>query len=183
MVIGVSQEAYALRCNGGLITVGDAKLTVEKKCGEPTWVDRWGEQIVALPDTDFERSISRINERWIYNFGPTRFLRIISFRDGKVTHIDTGSRGFTVVPGMQRCDFSSLSLGDTSAEIRALCGAPDQQEQRFETLSRPIEGGRQQVSVSVDEWTYNLGPTRFMRVLTFRNGMLTNIETGDRGFN
>jgi len=177
-----THSAYAFRCGGGLISTGDSKLTLLKKCGEPSWIDRWAESTVIQPDTDFEHSITRINERWIYNLGPTEFIRIITLRDGRVANIETGGRGFTVFPGMQRCDFNSLSLGTTSAVVRARCGKPDSQEQRYETVTEKIAGGRRQVSISVDEWTFNLGPTQFMRILTFRNGELVNISTGERGF-
>lgn len=180
---GLQHNAHAFRCSGGLITEGDSKLSLLDKCGEPNWVDRFAEQIVELPDTDFEHSITRINERWIYNPGPTEFIRIITLRDGRITEIETGGRGFTVTPGHRRCDFNTLSLGTTSAEVRAQCGAPDLQEQRFETVTRKIAGGRRRVTVNVDEWTYNLGPTRFMRVLVFRNGDLVEVRTGERGFN
>jgi len=178
----VTHSAYAFRCSGGLISTGDSKLVLLKKCGEPSWIDRWPERTVELPDTDFEHSITRINERWIYNLGPTQFIRIITLRDGRVANIETGGRGFTVYPGMQRCDFNSFALGSTSAEVRTRCGAPDSQEQHYETVTEKIAGGRRQVSVSVDEWTFNLGPTQFMRILTFRNGVLVDIATGERGF-
>ena len=177
-----THSAYAFRCSGGLISTGDSKLVLLKKCGEPSWIDRYAESTVEQPDTDFEHSITRINERWIYNLGPTQFIRIITLRDGRVAHIETGGRGFTVYPGMQRCNFNSFSLGSTSAEVRAKCGQPDSQEQRYETVTEKIAGGRRQVSVSVDEWTFNLGPTQFMRILTFRNGVLVDITTGERGF-
>jgi hypothetical protein len=36
--------------------------------------------------------------------------------------------------------------------------------------------------VVIEEWTYNFGPTRFIRYLTFENEKLVNIVTGDYGF-
>ncbi len=36
--------------------------------------------------------------------------------------------------------------------------------------------------VTIEEWTYNLGPNRFLRILTFRNGVLANIKTGGYGY-
>ncbi len=176
------QNAFAFRCGSGLVTEGESKISVLRKCGEPSWVDRWSEESIELPDTDFEHRISRINERWIYNPGPTQFLRIVTFRDSKVFAIETGSRGFTVVPGMQRCDLDTFSLGATSAEIVAQCGEPNLKEQRYETITHKIAGGRKQIRVTVDEWTFNLGPSRFMRTLTFRNGNLVDIKTKERGF-
>jgi hypothetical protein len=73
-------------------------------------------------------------------------------------------------------------LGVTSAEVAAQCGEPDVKERHYETITQPITGGRRHISVSVDEWTFNLGPTRFIRTLTFRNGTLVEISTGEKGF-
>jgi len=36
--------------------------------------------------------------------------------------------------------------------------------------------------VTVEEWEYNLGPGRFIRYLTFENGRLIKITTGDYGY-
>jgi hypothetical protein len=176
------QDAFAFRCGNKLVSKGDAKITVLDKCGKPDSIDRWSEELIDQPDTDAEHRVLRINERWVYNPGPAQFIRIVTFVDGRVTTIETGGRGFTVVPGMKRCSFNTLSLGTTTAEITALCGEPDMKEQRYETVSHPTPGGRREVSVSIDEWTFNLGPNHFMRILTFRNGSLESIKTGERGF-
>jgi len=180
--VSASQNVFAFRCDGQLVSVGQSKLTVLKHCGEPDWIDRWVEETIDFPDTPIEHRLVRVNERWLYNPGPSQFLRFVTFRDGRVVSIETGGRGFIVRPGMQPCDLSSFSLGTPSAEVAARCGEPDMAERRIETVTRPIPGGRQQVTVSIDEWTFNLGATRFMRVLTFRNGELVEIRTGEKGF-
>lgn len=180
--IVTSQSVFALRCDGELVSEGDSMLSVLKKCGEPSWVDRWPEEIIDFPDTDIEHRVTRINERWVYNFGPTQFLRIITFRDGEVSRIESGGRGFTVVPGMQRCNFDIFSLGTTSAEVATQCGEPDVKAQHYETVTQKIPSGIRQITITVDQWTFNLGPTHFMRILTFRNGNLVEIRTGEKGF-
>jgi hypothetical protein len=38
------------------------------------------------------------------------------------------------------------------------------------------------VPAETDEWVYKLGPTSFITYLTFTNGVLTNIETGEYGY-
>lgn len=177
-----NQAAYAFRCGGALVTEGESKISVRNKCGEPDWIDRWFEEIVEHPDSDLEHRTARTRERWIYNPGPTQFLHILTFRGSKVSEIETGGRGFTVAPGIQRCDFNTFSLKTTAAEVAARCGEPVLKEHHFETVTRKTSGGRREISVTVDEWTFNLGPTRFMRVLTFHNGSLVEIKTGERGF-
>jgi hypothetical protein len=56
-------------------------------------------------------------------------------------------------------------------------------------LPRVLRGYRQgeqhedsKEKVKIEEWTYNPGPTEFIRYLRFENGILTNISTGDKGF-
>jgi hypothetical protein len=44
------------------------------------------------------------------------------------------------------------------------------------------EGDSKKEKVKIEEWTYNPGPTEFIRYLRFENGILTNISTGDKGF-
>jgi hypothetical protein len=36
--------------------------------------------------------------------------------------------------------------------------------------------------IEIEEWVYNLGATSFMMYLTFTNGVLTSIESGDYGY-
>ena len=177
-----SQGALAFRCNGDLISEGDSKLTVRASCGEPDWIDHWAEELIQSPDTDIERRLLRVDERWIYNQGPTQFLRIITFKNGRVTSIDTGGYGFVTTPGLQDCDLDSFSMGTTSLEVAQKCGQPDARERRIETVTVPALGGRQKTAVVVEEWTFNLGPRRFMRILTFRNGNLVGVRTGEKGF-
>lgn len=177
-----TQNAFAFRCGNDLVTIGDSKISVLNKCGKPDWIDRWTEEIIDFPDTDQEHRATRINERWAYNPGPTQFIRIITFSDSTVSVIETSGRGFTVTPGMERCDFDTLAVGINSGEVLVRCGEPDAREQRYETITHKITGGRRQVSVTVDEWIFNLGPTHFMRILTFHNGNLVELRTGERGF-
>ncbi|TPW15486.1 MAG: hypothetical protein FD130_1193 [Halothiobacillaceae bacterium] len=159
------QSALAFSCDGGIVTKGSNKITVRSKCGDPSWIDRWHEEITEHRNSDIEHQISQVNERWIYNLGPNKLIHIVTFKGSVVLSTETGGRGFTVVPGMRRCDFNTISLETTSGEIATRCGEPDLKEQRYETVS----------------WTFDLGSARFMRILTFRNGKLVDIRTGEKG--
>ncbi len=106
--------------------------------------------------------------------------------------------------GSMRCGTKLASPGDTKYEVMAKCGAPDYKEIRYEKrirrdfyrdlfrnrdLSR-YESERNfyrepllvEELVEIEEWTYNLGPTSFIRYLIFENGRLVDIITGDYGF-
>lgn len=96
-----------------------------------------------------------------------------------------------------RCGTVLVSTDDTTYEVMNKCGEPSHvevwEEERIRTffgwptLSHIAQEQYQKpvltkIHVNVEEWTYNLGPHRFMRFLRFENGKVRNIATGDYGF-
>jgi hypothetical protein len=99
-----------------------------------------------------------------------------------------------------RCGTSLVSEGDTRAVVAHKCGEPDYidswEEERFsrdfrverpyDPRSRSYRSYREpflvKEKVQIDVWTYNLGSTRFTRYLTFENGILAEITTGEKGY-
>lgn len=93
-----------------------------------------------------------------------------------------------------RCDSGRIvSRGDHVVEVRNKCGDPDAVVQRTEKrrikqkLVRWVAGVAEEISeereveVLVDEWTYDLGPQRFMRFVLFENGRVAGVRAGDYG--
>jgi hypothetical protein len=90
-----------------------------------------------------------------------------------------------------------VQLGDRASEIRETCGDPDHREawterRIFRDHGNPFSRRRRQYDssrnpiitekyVRVEEWTYDLGPTKFVRYLIFENGILQEIHLGDYG--
>jgi len=99
-----------------------------------------------------------------------------------------------------RCGTRLVSEGDSKYEVIHKCGEPDYVEsweeeriQRDFGLRREYDPENRRYTwnrepflvkekVRIEEWTYNLGSTQFMRYLRFENGILTKISTGDKGF-
>lgn len=84
------------------------------------------------------------------------------------------------------CQGRIVSTGDSPARVRSLCGEPTDIAQRTESRSRTVvrrgPGGSVisdsiAVSVLVEQWTYDFGPSRFVRVLVFEDGRLIRIDT------
>ncbi|MBC7984995.1 MAG: DUF2845 domain-containing protein [Candidatus Obscuribacterales bacterium] len=83
-----------------------------------------------------------------------------------------------------RCGNKIVADGATRAEVRALCGEPEDIA-RHDIMQQPsyVRGGRiiyfgtEFVAVPVEVWTYNFGPNTLMRRLRFVNGLLDEIET------
>lgn len=88
----------AFRCGPELITIGDDKVEVLLKCGEPSFSEltslesgrRYGE------DLSYGGRYGRTTyfvEKWYYNCGPHKFIKILTFRNGKVRRIEAGTYG------------------------------------------------------------------------------------------
>ena len=84
-----------------------------------------------------------------------------------------------------RCSSGQLvSRGDDMLEVADACGAPDAASQHLERRSivRWLTGTNglvreeRSVDVTIDEWIYDRGPTRFRRVVQFENGRVVHIS-------
>ena len=102
------------------------------------------------------------------------------------------------------CGSKLVLDGATKYEVLSKCGEPDYKEVRTERRikrdfyrdlfsQRFPDRYRQErdhyrdplftvEDVVIEEWTYNFGPTKFIRYLLFEDGRLVNISTGDYGF-
>ena len=110
---------------------------------------------------------------------------------------------FPLFPGTVqafRCGNSLVTAGDTRAEVIHNCGEPDfvdsweeerisrdyRTESRYDPRTDSYRRYREPLfvkeTVKIDVWTYNLGSNQFIRYLTFENGILTEIKTGERGY-
>jgi hypothetical protein len=95
------------------------------------------------------------------------------------------------------CRKRLVDEGDSTLEVRSHCGDPDEARQRLESrvISRLVnttcmkQNGpgicsvmvQDVISVVVDEWTYDFGRSRFIQFLTFEQGRLVRVESGDYG--
>jgi len=86
--------AAALRCGSDLVQVGDHRFEVLAKCGEPALVDSWERKVYLAPyDNRIDSRLVRIEE-WTYNFGSSRFVKILRFENGRLVSIDEAGYGF-----------------------------------------------------------------------------------------
>jgi hypothetical protein len=76
-----------------------------------------------------------------------------------------------------RCGDRIVTVGESWTEVLEKCGQPTSVKRRWES-SRPR--GRP-LRRPVDDWTYDRGPNEFVRILTFADGILRSVETGDYG--
>ncbi len=105
-------HALAFRCDSNLIDVGMHKIEVLKKCGNPAMRDQRVErrrsgmrQSNSQQDassrqpnkqrltSQYEQEMEIHVEEWIYNFGPQRFMQLLTFENGQLTKIQDLERG------------------------------------------------------------------------------------------
>ena len=98
LLFSSGQVFAAFRCGPNLILVGDDKAEVLLKCGEPSFSELTSLQSGRLygGDLSYDRGPGRSTffvEKWYFNCGPHKFIKILTFRNGIVRHIATGDYG------------------------------------------------------------------------------------------
>ncbi len=76
---------------------GDSTFDVLARCGPPATRDaRLEERAISSADGGQQVTLSRTYavEIWSYDFGPRSFVRHLTFADGKLVKIETGSSGY-----------------------------------------------------------------------------------------
>ena len=81
-----ARSVKSMRCGTEILRLGASTFELIQKCGEPDLK----ETIEAREET---------SERWTYNCGTGRFIKVLTIRRGKVSRIEEGDRG----SGPHRC--------------------------------------------------------------------------------
>jgi len=77
-IVGVATPLErSFRCDSHLVRIGDDKLTVLEKCGEPIF-----REVVS-------GALERRVEQWFYKRGVRQFTRILTFEGTRLTRIET----------------------------------------------------------------------------------------------
>jgi hypothetical protein len=86
-----------------------------------------------------------------------------------------------------RCDSRVIGRGDYAAKVLRYCGEPDLVHAHL--AQRTLHGHFGPVFVSglaedvwIEEWTYNFGPNKLMRVLRLENGIVTAVRQLGYGY-
>lgn len=177
--------ADTLNCAGGIISVGDSRVDLLSKCGEPDAKESHDEELSERLDHDTKQRLFITVEQWTYNYGPSQFMRIVILKNGVIAGIRTGNYGYSkqTKQTRQECSEQIVTIGDLKTDVLAKCGEPTWKDVHQEEFKERLETGlTRSVFVNVEEWTYNLGTNRFVRILTFRNGKLADIKTGGYGY-
>lgn len=88
----LTSNAYALRCGHQLVQIGDYKMDVLDKCGDPDSIDRRtaikGNRLRhPLGTLEIDRFEEVEIEEWVYNFGRRKFKQLLQFENGRLIEI------------------------------------------------------------------------------------------------
>jgi hypothetical protein len=98
-----------------------------------------------------------------------------------------------------RCGGKLVSEGDPKSKVLKICGEPaatqqrtivrsgvprslDHASQRSGSREELLLNTRSYVEVLVEEWTYNFGPRKLMRVVRFENGLVSDVTQLGYGY-
>jgi uncharacterized protein DUF2845 len=108
LALGYAGDAAAdgMRCGDRLVNTGDSTYDVKSRCGPPQDATRRVEtrterRRVRVPCGRGEARCDRVQEvsadvvidEWTYDFGPQRFVHYLTFVDGRLYRVNTGSYG------------------------------------------------------------------------------------------
>jgi hypothetical protein len=183
-------------CAGGVVSVGDSRLDLLGKCGEPTFTEsrqaqrqEWvGDRVQGA-----SRTVTITLETWTYDLGPGRLVRYARIEAGKVVDVRSGGYGRAAeVPRRDGavprapCEPTAIRTGDTAYDLLSQCGEPVFRDVREEQLSVAEIDGQVAVGSTVwvvkETWTYDFGPRAFVRYVLVRDGRVTGVRTGSYGY-
>jgi hypothetical protein len=184
VLLSTQASADSISCDGGIVSDGDSVVDLLMKCGQPAWKESHQEEFTDRLGPGLKQRTYVTVEQWTYNFGPQQLLRTVTIKNGVVTGVKTGQYGPSKdrEPVKPECGDRIISTGETKGEVLAKCGEPFYRTSYDEELREQFdEIHSRRVVVTVEEWTYNFGPQRFLRIITFRNGKVVDIRTGQYG--
>ena len=106
LVLMTASSAHAFRCGNDIIAKDSLRYEVISACGEPSQKDFKTVEVTryvsvsslakrGLPDNyvlvgdRIAITEDQIIEEWIYDFGPNKLVRKLTFQDGKISHIES----------------------------------------------------------------------------------------------
>jgi hypothetical protein len=81
-----------IRCKRGIVNEGNTKAEVILKCSEPRMRDLLNLRSAPPASVSHAPVVERRIEQWSYRLGKGRLIRLVTFREGKVSAIEDGVR-------------------------------------------------------------------------------------------
>lgn len=185
---GAARAGDAMRCGSRIVTVEARAADILAACGEPDYRD-----IYSWPAPRVAGEVADV-EQWTYNFGRNQLMQVLKLRHGRLVDIRADGYGFPRGATPQRCDSGAIVEGLSKYRLLASCGEPFtrrtvgyvtslQPRHRYRTGGWTTSHGHIPVEVYREEWVYNFGSSQFLKVVTLEDGVIAEVDNGERGFN
>jgi len=116
---------------------------------------------------------------WYYNFGPHDLMRRFVFRDGVLVREETLGYGVNEIGS--DCNPSRDYTGVSVGELVARCGEPASRRQAYDAIvNRPIPGYARWRDQRREDWVYDFGEDRFLRLVHLVDGRVVDIDVEPR---
>ena len=175
LAVAAPAAEAALRCGNRLVDEGDREFQVRERCGDPFWIEQWVRIEVLDRGQPFERQREVESSTWTFNFGPRALMQQLTFVDGVLQRIE--SLGYGVAEIGTNCPFDRDLAGMSSGELVARCGEPAERRRSRDTVVlRPgprLESWR---DPRREEWVYDFGEDRLLRVLDLEHGRVVRTQ-------
>jgi len=179
LLLFASPSALALRCGTRIVSEGAQDFQVRDRCGEPFYADTYITTEVFGARGPIEQFRDVQYDVWYYNFGPRYLMRRFVFRDGVLLREET--LGYGVDEIGDDCNPNRDYRGVSVGELIARCGEPASRRTYYDTLlRRPIPGYEHYRDLHREEWIYDFGENRFLRMFHLVDGRVDNIESIER---
>ena len=174
LLFSIAPVAHALRCGSRLTSNGDYDFQVRDRCGEPYWIEDHYRLIVTGANSPLQSIQQIVYTAWFYNFGPSRLMVRMLFRDGRLLREDTLGYGVNNIG--DSCGPTKLISGTNSGELVAYCGQPlSRNTQPGSTLRRVAPGAYSETDNYLEDWIYDLGGDS-LYVMHLRSGHTESVE-------
>lgn len=179
LLLLAAPSAFAMRCGNRVVNEGLQDFQVQERCGAPFWTDRYTNVDVIGAYGPLERQRTVQYDVWYYNFGPRQFMRKFLFRDGELIGEET--LGYGVDEIGTDCNPMRDYGGLTAGELYARCGEPASRRVQDDTIvRRPLPGVERWRDLRREQWIYDFGDARFLRVVNLVNGRVDGSGTLER---
>jgi Protein of unknown function (DUF2845) len=172
----IAAPAFAARCGTRIVGEGAQDFQVRERCGEPFYADRYYATEILGAGGPVETLREVQYDVWYYNFGPRALMRRFVFRDGVLAREDTLGYGVDAIG--EDCnpmrDYRGISVG----ELVARCGDPVSRRTAYDAvLERRAPGYDRYGDLRREDWIYDFGDERFVRLFHVVDGRVDGIES------
>ena len=89
-------ETGSMRCQEGIVSIGDTAGAVVSKCGQPAYTtQRERKDVEAASKGSRNKAITSVTiDDWTFNFGPNQFQYRVLLENGGVTGIESLDYGY-----------------------------------------------------------------------------------------